>query len=453
MVTGKSNSTIVALSTAIGYGAIAVIRVSGPETLKLLGAVFKPKKAALNQVEPKRAMVGDIVDSLGKIVDNVVLVYFRSPASYTGEDMAEISCHGSGYIVNRIITLLIESGAVAATQGEFTKRAFLNGKMDLLQAEAVSAIIAAEGEVESRIALSQLKGTLSNQLQGLKNSLTNILVTVEAVIDFPEENLISLADIDLFRAEIKRIYSEIERLVASFKEGRRITKGIKVVLVGQPNAGKSSLFNAICEKERVIVDAEPGTTRDTVEETIILAGRKVILVDTAGIREAKDRVESLGIELAKKVAHEADIILEVIDSTNGAKMAALEDFAAEKITIMNKADLIGESVPNNENCIYASSKTGLGLDEIKQAVIRTIPSTEPNEMVPVITNMRQFECLSTAASLTKEVIEMLDTDLLVREEIIAQLVRRVLNNLGQIIGTVSDDDVLHKVFSQFCVGK
>jgi tRNA modification GTPase len=436
----KINSkTIVALATAKGVGAIAVIRISGEQSYEIINKIFRAKSGKF----------GEIINDVGEIIDQVIVTGYHAPRSYTGEDLVEISCHGSPFVAGRIINLILSNGAETAAPGEFTLRAFLNGKMDLVQAEAVSSLIVADTERARHAAILQLEGHLSARINVIRDKLISLLATIETQIDFSEEELPPIDRIQLLKS-VNDLLSEIRLIINTYNEGKVIRDGFRVALIGPPNAGKSSIFNALCNSERVIVDEHPGTTRDSVEETISIDGYRITIIDTAGIRDTEHKIENIGIERAKKVAEESDLILNIIDTTepltNHAYINFITNCNVASIEVFNKCDLSG----NKEREICVSALTGSGIDTLKKSITAAIPSSGTEGEGAIMTSARQQEALRKTKTALSEMITNINSS---GEEILAQYLRVSINSIGAITGHTTDDDILNHIFSNFCIGK
>ncbi|MBL8026325.1 MAG: tRNA uridine-5-carboxymethylaminomethyl(34) synthesis GTPase MnmE [Fibrobacteres bacterium] len=442
-----NNRTIAAIATPKGAGAIAVVRISGEARDAILGKTFKTAKASL--IKPRRPVLGSVIDKDGTILDNVILTTFDAPNSYTGENTAEFSCHGSPYITGRILETLLSAGAETALPGEFTQKAFLNGKLDLVQAEAVSALIASDTEKARHAALQQLSGGLSAKYNEIRQKLIELLATAETQIDFSEEELPPLNK-TAFKKSIDIILTETAKLTKSYKGGRIISEGFRIALIGPPNAGKSSIFNALCNSERVIVDEHPGTTRDLIEETISIDGYRITIIDTAGIRETDNRIESIGIDRAKAAASESDLILNIIDATQTSTSAAYYSFISNcttpSINVCNKCDIADSPA----TVLPISAHTGKGFDALKKAIVAAIPEADSDGEHAIMTSARQNEALRKTETALKELSDKIEQ---CGEEVIAQYLREALAGIGEITGHTTDDDILNHIFSNFCIGK
>ncbi|GAB3414848.1 tRNA uridine-5-carboxymethylaminomethyl(34) synthesis GTPase MnmE [Niabella aquatica] len=447
--------TIVALATPPGVGAIGVIRLSGNEAIDIADKIFKGKK--LNGRESHTVHFGHIITpSQGEVIDEVVVTIYKAPKSYTGENTVEISGHGSPYILQKIIEACIAAGARLAKPGEFTQRAFLNGKLDLAQAEAVADLIAANSKAAQQTALNQLRGGFSNDLKLLRDELISFAALIELELDFSDED-VEFADRKKFMSLISDLKSKISNLLDSFKLGNAIKHGISVAIIGKPNAGKSTLLNALLNEERAIVSDIAGTTRDTIEETLNINGVLFRLIDTAGIRDhSSDHIEKLGIERSKQNAEKADIIIHLVDLTDKKdyEFDWLKSYLSKTITVFNKSDLVSEApgttAPTSR--LFLSAKNREGIDLVKQALYKKAIGKEINTESTIITNARHHEALSKII----ESIEAIEAGMAsnLSGDLLTIDIRRALHYLGEITGQVEvDRDILGTIFGKFCIGK
>lgn len=440
---------ICALATASGIGAIAVVRVSGKGCIALVDQYFKG--ADLTQAESHTVHFGTIRHKK-LVIDEVLVTVFRSPRSFTKEDSIEISCHGSDYIVRQILKLLVQGGARIARPGEFTQRAFLNGQFDLVQAEAVADLIAADSAASHRTALTQLRGGFSKKLQALRGELIHFASLVELELDFGEED-VEFAQRDDLRQLIQKLQTTIHPLIESFDYGNALKDGIPVAIIGSPNVGKSTLLNALLNEERAIVTEIAGTTRDVIEDTIVLEGVKFRFIDTAGIRETQDVVESLGIARSRRAMEQADVVLMLFDSEETKK--EVEALAAglpedkRVIWVRNKVDLAVNDADSVKGSIAISAQTHQNLDELRSIILTQVQTQAPQDTV--ITNQRHHEHLLKTSRALDEVLQGLDSG--VTGDFLAQDIRLSLYHLGEITGTIVSDDLLANIFSKFCIGK
>lgn len=464
----KSTTTITAISTAPGVGGIAVIRVSGTEAIQHCSAVFRPRRKSVQLTEQAANTVvyGSIADSANEVIDDVLLSVFRAPHSFTGEDVIEIACHGSVYIQQRILQLLVEQGCVLAQPGEFTQRAFLNGKMDLSQAEAVADLIASGSAASHRMALNQMRGGFSNELMKLRGQLLDFVSLVELELDFSEED-VEFAD----RTQLKELAAGIEKLIKrlsdSFRVGNALKNGIPVALVGETNVGKSTLLNVLLNEEKAIVSDIHGTTRDVIEDAVNISGITFRFIDTAGIRDTKDKIESMGIERTYQKIEQASIVLWLLDCTQLSEHIEwltdkIEQRAAGKkiILVFNKIDKIAEEEREVLNQlfdqfdgerIYISAKNRLNTDELEKALVKAaqLPDINPGDVV--VNNIRHFQALQKALFSIQRVTEGLESG--ISGDFLSQDIRECMHFLGEITGQISNDEILGNIFGKFCIGK
>ena len=452
------DETICALATPAGIGAIGVIRVSGEQSIQIVNTLFRGKN--LLEVPTHTLHFGKIMDGT-ELVDEVLVSVFKDTKSYTGENSIEISCHGSPYIQQRILSMLVQAGARLAQPGEFTMRAFLNKKLDLSQAEAVADVIASHSEMSHKTAMNQMRGGFSKEISGLKERLVNFASLIELELDFSEED-VEFAS----RPELKDLVQNMLRLIhgltETFKVGNAIKNGIPTVIAGKPNAGKSTLLNALVKEERAIVSAIAGTTRDTIEEAFVIDGIQFRLIDTAGIREhTSDSIESIGIEKTHEKIKQASIVLYVFD-VNETSLAELANETAAMagmdlilIPIGNKIDLTQEAVIKQKfsartDIIYLSSKEQSGIDKLATRLRKVIDSDQIKNDV-IISNIRHYQSLMLAGESLQQVIESMEIGR--SGELLAFDIRKAIFHLGEIVGDISTDDLLENIFSKFCIGK
>lgn len=452
-----SQDTIVALATSPGVnGAIAVIRLSGPEAVAITDSVFKGKD--LSKQASHTIHFGTIRDG-DQVIDEVLVSLFIAPHSYTKENVVEISTHNSKYIIERILTLLMKKGARAAKAGEFTLRAFLNGGLDLSQAEAVADLIASNSAASHQIAMQQMRGGFSNQLKQLREDLVHFASLIELELDFAEED-VEFANRDQLRILIEKIYQVIGRLIQSFEQGNVLKNGVPVVIAGKPNVGKSTLLNALLNEERAIVSDIAGTTRDTIEDEINIHGVTFRFIDTAGIRQTEDVIEAKGVERTMEKMKQARLIIYLFDPTQD-HIAAVQQQIKEVevlnipfVTIINKSDLLSEDQRAEYavlNPIYISAKQQQGIEGLKDELLNQVNLSQINTDDTIVTNIRHLEALQHTREALEKVLFGIDNP--ITSDFLAMDIRQALHNLGEITGTVTTDDLLENIFSKFCIGK
>lgn len=461
----RQHDTICALATPPGIGAIAVIRISGKETLTILDNIFQSASPSfsIEKAKGNRIYFGKIKDK-ETILDEVLLSLFKSPISYTGEDTAEISCHGSTFIQQKMLELILQQGARLAAPGEFTMRAFFNGKFDLSQAEAVADLIHSSSQTAHDLAMNQMRGGYSNEIKGLRQQLLDFASLIELELDFSEED-VEFADRSNMLDIINRLQKSMKKLIESFSTGNVIRQGIPVAIIGKPNVGKSTLLNALLNEERAIVSDIPGTTRDTVEDTIVLDGICFRFIDTAGLRQSEDHIESIGIERTYEKINQARIILYVFDvSDTGIEEIneSLKDFrqhieSGQKtfILIANKTDLLVETPKHfvsyvELETIFASAKRKEGLSLISDTLTKTVRKNLLTDQT-IVSNSRHLEALLRASEALNNTAKGILTD--IPTDLIATDVRAALYYLGEITGQVSTEELLGNIFGKFCIGK
>ena len=456
-------STIAAISTAPGIGGIGIVRMSGEEAFSILGEIFKPKKS-FNIEEVKRYTIkyGYIVKE-DEIIDEVLVSFFRAPNSYTTENLCEISSHGGAYVVRRILETCLENGADLAEPGEFTKRAFLNGRMDLSQAEAVIDIINARTEKEAKTSINQLEGSLSKQIKQIREMLMSVMVEIEVSIDYPEYDVEEVNNLKAYNMLLE-VKDKLNSLKNSFENGKIIKNGIKIALLGKPNAGKSSLLNALLKEERAIVTDIEGTTRDTIEESITVSGIPIHIIDTAGIRNATNEVEKIGIEKSRKMAEEAELVIAILDASkvlNDEDIEILELLKNKKgIVVLNKIDLGNikvskeaiKNIAGEKEIIEISAKENIGIDNIYETITKMFELNEINiDNDAIITNIRHKDIINNAISGTEKALEATKEKMPI--DIIGIYIKDIMEDLGKITGESVSDEIIKEIFSKFCLGK
>ena len=442
-------TTIVALSTPPGMSAIALIRLSGEQALAITNKVFDKE---ISNAKGYSVHYGSIKNGENAI-DDVIVTVFKGPKSFTGENIVEIACHGSTFIQQSIIELLLQNGATMAQAGEFSKRAFFNGKMDLSQTEAIADLIHSTSAAAHQVAMNQMRGGFSNDLKILRAKLIHFASMIELELDFSEED-VEFAD----RTELHKLVSEVilhvNKLAQSFKLGNAIKNGVQTVIVGRPNAGKSTLLNGLLNEERAIVSDIPGTTRDTLEESLTINGLEFKLIDTAGIREAKDTIEKLGIERTFEKINQSAIVVYLYDINSTTAEEVEKDLStlnqnASILVIANKADLSQTHVI--ENAILVSALKKEGVEEVKTALYNTVVEEGFNLESTIVTNARHYESLIRTNEDLQKVIDGIDTGL--SGDFVAMDIRQALHHLGTITGEISTDELLGNIFANFCIGK
>jgi tRNA modification GTPase len=463
------NDTIVALASPSGSGAIAVIRVSGAEAISICQSVFSSISGKdISKQKSHTLHLGHIVDG-EKVIDQVLLSIFKGTNSYTGENTIEISCHGSTYIQQQIIQLLLRKGCRMANAGEFTLRSFLNGKMDLSQAEAVADLISSDNEASHQIAMQQMRGGFSNEIKELRQELLNFASLIELELDFAEED-VAFADRTQFRELLNRIEFVLKRLIDSFAVGNVIKNGIPIAIVGEPNVGKSTLLNALLNEERAIVSEIAGTTRDTIEDELVIGGIGFRFIDTAGIRETADIIESLGIRKTFEKIEQAQVVLYLFDSLKFKVQSSEYILEIEKIknqfplkplvVIINKLDLMTEFEIStirkeletlNIKLIFISAKENIGVDDLKNQLLSFVNTGALRNNETIVTNTRHYDSLLKALEEIQKVNFGLQTN--ISSDLMAIDIREALYHFGMITGEVTNDELLGNIFANFCIGK
>lgn len=451
--------TIAAISTPRGEGGIGIIRISGDKSFEILERIFNTKN-------PNRDLgfykfnYGFIHDN-GKIVDEVMAVRMKAPKTYTCEDVVEINCHGGHLISEKVLELVLKNGARHAEQGEFTKRAFMNGRIDLSQAEAVMDIIHGKTEKSILLSLEQLRGDLRDKIASFKKALLDVTAHVNVVLDYPEEGIDDPLPSNL-RENLENVYAEADRLISSYDKGKKIKEGIKTVIAGKPNVGKSTLLNSLLKEERAIVTHIPGTTRDVIEEIINIKGIPLVLTDTAGIRKTEDIVENIGVEKSKKFIENADLVLLVLDASRELEsedrevIEEIQNHNKKTIVLLNKIDLerkIELEEFNLENILEISAKDNIGIEDMEERIYSYIveENVEDSSEKLIITNIRHKTALEKTKDAIRNIFETIDAGMPM--DLISVDLKEALDSLSEITGEISSEDILDHVFGNFCVGK
>lgn len=451
--------TIAAISTPRGEGGIGIIRISGDKSFEILERIFNTKN-------PNRDLgfykfnYGFIHDN-GKIVDEVMAVRMKAPKTYTCEDVVEINCHGGHLISEKVLELVLKNGARHAEQGEFTKRAFMNGRIDLSQAEAVMDIIHGKTEKSISLSLEQLRGDLRDKIASFKKALLDVTAHVNVVLDYPEEGIDDPLPSNL-RENLENVYAEADRLISSYDKGKKIKEGIKTVIAGKPNVGKSTLLNSLLKEERAIVTHIPGTTRDVIEEIINIKGIPLVLTDTAGIRKTEDIVENIGVEKSKKFIENADLVLFVLDASRELEsedrevIEEIQNHNKKTIVLLNKIDLerkIELEEFNLENILEISAKDNIGIEDMEERIYSYIveENVEDSSEKLIITNIRHKTALEKTKDAIRNIFETIDAGMPM--DLISVDLKEALDSLSEITGEISSEDILDHVFGNFCVGK
>lgn len=448
--------TIAAISTPIGHGGIGIVRVSGDDALKIIEKVFVPKHKG--KFKPYTFKFGNIIDEQGNVLDQVLISYFKAPKTYTGEDICEVNCHGGLIVTKQILDLLLKNGASMAEPGEFTKRAFLNGKIDLTQAEAVIDLINSKSAKENSASVKQIEGFLGEKIKEIKRDIVDLLVDIEANIDYPEY------DVEEVRRErietvLQGSISKIEKLEATFESGKVLREGVNTAIIGKPNVGKSSLLNALLKENRAIVTEIAGTTRDTIEEYVTIKGIPLKLIDTAGIRDTSDVVENIGIEKSKKAIDEAELVLLILDATSDltAEDRALLDFIKDKnhIVLINKIDAgskVSEADLGDDNIIRISIKNGEGLDLLESKIENMFELCAlDSENDVVLTNSRHQALILKAKEGIINALNSAKNGLPL--DMLSIDISEAIQKLGEITGETVSEEVISGIFAKFCLGK
>lgn len=462
-------TTICAIATP-GHGAISIIRVSGPQAIDVVQSIFRPAQEGkrLHDQVPNTIHFGHIVED-EDIVDEVLVSLFRAPHSYTGEDVLEINCHGSPYIQQKIMELLISAGATPARPGEFTQRAFLNGKMDLSQAEAVADLIASESKGSHDVAMQQMRGGFSKRIKDLRDQLLHFISLVELELDFSEED-VEFADRKELTHLVERVKDLVDELKRSFQLGNVLKAGVPVAIVGRPNVGKSTLLNALLNEEKAIVSEIEGTTRDSIEDTMTMDGITFRFIDTAGIRETADTIENLGIRRTYQKIGQASVVLLLVEASDGPDLInksvkaireQIKGTGKHLIVVVNKAENLDEhtskelleeiTIIDNEDIVGISAKSGKNIDELKDLLGSIVNLGSLKHQDVVISNIRHYNALKASSESLRRVIDGLESG--ISQDFLAQDIRETLHYLGEITGEVTTDEILGNIFKNFCIGK
>ncbi|RZK39775.1 MAG: tRNA uridine-5-carboxymethylaminomethyl(34) synthesis GTPase MnmE [Pedobacter sp.] len=450
-----NSDTIIALSTPPGSGAIGVIRLSGPDAIRLVNTVFSSKDL---EAQASHTLHFGLIRNNQHIIDEVVAGLFIAPKSYTKENVVEISCHGSNYIIQQIMNLLISKGARAAKPGEFTLRAFLNGGLDLSQAEAVADLIASDSKTSHDVAMQQMRGGFSNELKDLREQLIHFASMIELELDFAEED-VEFANRDQLRNLVSKILAHLSVLIASFEVGNVIKNGVPVVIAGKPNVGKSTLLNALLNEERAIVSDIAGTTRDTIEDELNINGVVFRFIDTAGIRDTADIIEAKGVERTLEKMKQAKLIIYMADAAQEIseieeQLVGLRNLGIPYLILLNKSDLL--SVDQREvfsalDVHFISAREKQGIEELKGVLLDKVNLHHINTSETLVTNIRHVEALTQAQNALQRVMDNVDNP--VTSDFLAMDIKQGLHYLGEITGQVTTDDLLENIFTKFCIGK
>ena len=443
-----TTTTIVAPATATG-GAVMVIRLSGKDAIVIADKMFRGKRP-LCEAKGYTLHYGTIVDSNERTIDDVVVALFRAPHSYTGDDTVEITIHGSEYITAEVIRLAIENGATMAMPGEFTRRAFLAGKMDLSRAEAVADIIASDSQWSHNVASTQMRGGYSEKLAHLRGELLRLCSLLELELDFSEED-VEFADRTTLLNTLNDIGTQIDNLTKSFALGNVLKNGVGVAIIGEPNVGKSTLLNALIEDDRAIVSDIAGTTRDTIEATTTIDGIRYRFIDTAGIRTTNDKLEQMGIDRSCRAMENANIILHITSAENPIFAPISTSNSQCYIRVINKIDTLKSGADLDTNAIHISAKSGLGIEELRRAIRNTTDTAQLGAGSIVVSNMRHYSALKSASIALADARQSMNSN--TPSDLLSEDIRRIIHHLGEITGEITTTDILQTIFSQFCIGK
>lgn len=455
--------TIAAITTAPGIAGVGIIRISGSEAAAVADKVFRSKNnKKLIDRRTYTITYGHIYDKNEQLIDEALALTMWGPKSFTGEDIVELQCHGGSVVLHKVLELVLSNGARLATPGEFSKRAFLNGRLDLSQAEAIQELIMAKTEKGVEAAALNLTGGISQKVREVRQKILEIIAFLEADIDYPEDDFDRM-EAEEMSAKLLEICKELENILATYQSGKIVREGLKTALIGQPNVGKSSLLNTLLQERRAIVTDIPGTTRDVIQEYYNLAGIPLVLYDTAGLRQTEDEVEKIGVAMTREVIKEADLILYLIDSTRGycpIDEELLQALPAEKtIVLFNKIDLLAEQpswqsegIASSFTVVSISAKEGLGLEELTKVISQKFMGAKPEgKQEPLLTNIRQKDAIERGLTFIHSALEGVNNGL--DSDFISIDLRSAWENLGEISGDTLGEDIIHQIFSQFCLGK